>query len=177
VTYYVKPNTCNCHPETCCCNAWKVVDAQGERHSTHQMKSVAESAALLLNRSEAKPTLVGTVLAIAKEADKYDPDRTIDGILAHGVSEMAETMDEVNIVMGRSPGVSPGVDGVIGESIDTILCMLDLIYKTDPAITEADIVAIAEMKGAKWLRQIKAKADAHKGLETTEQWIPDDDRC
>lgn len=175
MTYSVKPNRCNCHPETCACNPWKIVDEHGERHSTHYEKAVAESTAAIMNSREIKPTLVGTVLDISKQADKYHGDRSLDDILKHGKGELDETQEEVDIVMGRRPGPA-GVDGVIGESVDTILCMLDLIYKTDPTITEEDLVAIAGMKGAKWLRQIKAKADAHKGLETT-QWIPDDDRC
>lgn len=156
--YKVERNRCDCHPETCGCNPWKIVDENGERHSTHMDKSVADSTVAIMNSREVKPSLVGTVLALSREADQYHNNRTIDDILAHGVGEMRETMDEVDIVMGRAPGPA-GVDGVVGESIDTILCMLDLIYKTDPSITEEEIVAIAEMKGAKWIRQIKAKAE------------------
>lgn len=169
MTYSVHPNTCNCHPETCGCNPWKIVDAQGEKHSTHYDKKVAESTVAIMNSREVKPTLVGTVLELSREADKYHGDRTIDEIFAHGAGELKETLDEVDIVMGRLPG-PPGKDGVIGESIDTILCMLDLIYKTDPTITEEQIVAIAELKGAKWIRQIKAKFDAAKAADQGPPW-------
>jgi hypothetical protein len=43
-------------------------------------------------------------------------------------------------------------DGVIGESIDVIICLLDLIFKTAPDITNEDIVAYAEKKCQKWQR-------------------------
>lgn len=169
MTYRVEINHCKCHPETCGCNPWKIVDEQGNRHSTHYERSVADSTVAIMNSREVKPSLVGVVLALSKQADQYHGNRSIDDILAHGVGEMKETMDEVDIVMGRAPGPA-GADGVVGESIDTILCMLDLIYKTDPTITEEEIVAIAEMKGAKWIRQIKAKHDENLGRDLGPPW-------
>jgi hypothetical protein len=171
MTFKVEPNNCNCHPETCSCNPWKIVDEKGERHSTHYEKSVAESTATIMNSREVKPTLVNTVLELSRTADKYHGDRSLRDILSHGVGEMMETLDELDIHDGILPGPA-GPDGMIGEAIDTILCLLDFIYKVDPNFTEEQMVQIAGMKGAKWLRQIKAKHDnaLGKGLELGPPW-------
>lgn len=32
--YKVAYNHCDCHPETCCCNPWKVVDSDGKKVTT-----------------------------------------------------------------------------------------------------------------------------------------------
>lgn len=39
--FKVVPNRCNCHPETCCCNPWAVVDQAGNVYATayHQDKA------------------------------------------------------------------------------------------------------------------------------------------
>lgn len=47
--YQVKPNSCNCHPETCCCNDWAVYSTGGEKHSTHFKREVAELVVEALN--------------------------------------------------------------------------------------------------------------------------------
>jgi hypothetical protein len=160
--YKVERNRCDCHPETCGCKPWKIVDQNNAYHSTHEDKSVADSTAAIMNSREVKQTLVGTVLALSREADKYHGDRSLRDILDHGIGEMKETLDEVEIFLGDLPGPA-GADGVIGEAIDTILCLLDLIYKFNPTFTEAQMVEIAESKGAKWIRQIKAKAETDPG--------------
>lgn len=49
-TYKVVPNWCNCHPETCCCNSWKIVNENDEKHSTHYSKDKAELFTTLLNQ-------------------------------------------------------------------------------------------------------------------------------
>jgi hypothetical protein len=50
MNYRVEINHCHCHPETCCCNDYKVVDADGEKVSTHFNREDAQSLANLLNR-------------------------------------------------------------------------------------------------------------------------------
>jgi hypothetical protein len=48
--YVVKPNRCNCHPETCGCNPWAIFRGS-HKHSTHYHKEVAEQIAGALNSS------------------------------------------------------------------------------------------------------------------------------
>ena len=47
-----------------------------------------------------------------------------------------------------------GADGIIGESVDTILCAIDMIYihakKQGIEITEEQLIEIAKKKLAKW---------------------------
>ena len=49
VHYTVGVNHCNCHPETCCCDAWAVFGRAGKKHSTHFVRSTAEQTADALN--------------------------------------------------------------------------------------------------------------------------------
>lgn len=51
-TYSVKMNRCSCHPETCCCDDWVVVDSNGERFGTYFRETDAKETAVYLNRLE-----------------------------------------------------------------------------------------------------------------------------
>lgn len=48
--YVVEVNRCGCHPETCCCDPWRVVDSNDKLFSTFYSKDVAIITADLLNR-------------------------------------------------------------------------------------------------------------------------------
>lgn len=51
MNYEVKPNTCNCHPETCCCNPWKVVEkGTNLLIASLYFKDKAQQLADMLNR-------------------------------------------------------------------------------------------------------------------------------
>lgn len=39
--YKVEYNYCDCHPETCCCNKWKVLDTEGQLVATFYEKEDA----------------------------------------------------------------------------------------------------------------------------------------
>lgn len=82
-------------------------------------------------------------------SDEIQDSRTRFRILAHCIEELGEMSEELVIDKGLSYK-SPGKDGVIGEGVDLILCVLDLIHKTDPTVTEEDLEAIAVKKIAKW---------------------------
>jgi hypothetical protein len=43
---------------------------------------------------------------------------------------------------------------VVGEAVDVIICMLDMIRKKAPHLTEADLVRIARPKLEKWKRKV-----------------------
>ena len=51
-----------------------------------------------------------------------------------------------------------GKDGIVGEGIDVIICVLDLIRKTYPNITESELEAIADNKLAKWVNNVSGVA-------------------
>lgn len=79
--------------------------------------------------------------------------RTRDDILIHTAEEFGELATECKIAKGRSYKEA-GADGIVGESIDIILCALDMIFKDSPDITGDDIVDIAISKCEKWYRKV-----------------------
>lgn len=91
-------------------------------------------------------SLINTSFAVS---DKIDNSRTIENVLTHMTTEVGELALEISIAQGRSYK-DASEDGVVGEAVDVILCALDIIRIYDTAITEADILAIANRKLAKW---------------------------
>ncbi len=47
--YKVEINRCNCHPETCACNDYKVVDENGKKVSSHFHRDDAENLCNVVN--------------------------------------------------------------------------------------------------------------------------------
>jgi len=47
--WHVRINSCDCHPETCCCSDYVVCSSDGERYSTFNNEAMAEDIAELLN--------------------------------------------------------------------------------------------------------------------------------
>lgn len=83
-------------------------------------------------------TIFSVVWDSAKLADKYHNTRTMNTILNHAMSELGETAEEINIIKGGNS--QPGPDGVIGEALDTIAALLDLMYVVNPNLTEKEAV-------------------------------------
>lgn len=111
------------------------------------------------------PTLVSTILKACQQGDIYDPKRTRYSVLAHVQSEVGELAEEVTIAEGHSYKKA-GPDGIVGEGVDAILAILDLIYKHDPTITEEQLVAIAEAKGGKWISSLKKHVGVQEAPST-----------
>lgn len=82
--------------------------------------------------------------------------RSTYSVLASTMSEIGELAEEVMISENHSYK-KPGADGIIGEAIDSIACLLDLIHKVDPSLTETDIEIIASQKCAKWMLCVKQR--------------------
>ena len=79
-------------------------------------------------------------------------------VLAHTMEEVGELAEEITISCGTSYKKS-GPDGVIGESIDAIICLVDMIYvhaqKNGIEITEEELIEIANKKLNKWEEKCK----------------------
>lgn len=82
-------------------------------------------------------------------SDQIRDNRTIQEVFTYAVEEIGELATEVNIVTGFSTK-QPGKDGIVGEAIDAIICLVDLIGVYDPNITEEQIIAICRTKLNKW---------------------------
>lgn len=80
--------------------------------------------------------------------------RTRTTALVHLLTEVGELAQEVQIAdIGSYKQPSP--DGIVGEAVDAILCILDIIYLHDPDITEEELILIANKKIEKWKRTAK----------------------
>jgi NTP pyrophosphatase (non-canonical NTP hydrolase) len=107
-----------------------------------------------------------TLFQVVKEASKridtiedsvekcpYVCGRTLHSVLASAMSEFGELAEEVNIHGGHSYKTA-SEDGVVGEAVDTIACLLDLIHVYNPQLTEHDIMTMAAQKCAKWVSKV-----------------------
>lgn len=79
-------------------------------------------------------------------SDRIQNGRSLEDIHVHLHDEVSELGMEMH-------GYQSGEDGIAGESIDVILCALDLIFKAAPHMTNEDIVTYARKKCDKWARK------------------------
>ncbi len=77
-------------------------------------------------------------------------------VIAYVKEEFEELQDEV--MMAEVNG-KPGPDGIVGEAIDLMINTIDMILLEHPEITEAQLIAIAKRKIAKWNDLSKAKLE------------------
>lgn len=70
-------------------------------------------------------------------------ERNADSVFNHLCGEVIELSHEVR-------GTGDGIDSIIGESVDVILCAIDLIYQNDPTVTEDEINRVIQRKLQKW---------------------------
>lgn len=85
--------------------------------------------------------------------------RTLSDIVRHAEDELVELKDEL---VKLEAGEPQGDDGIVGESIDVILCALDAIYVANPAITDEEILDIARTKCEKWARLYSNSPDGNR---------------
>lgn len=82
--------------------------------------------------------------------ERVTNSRTPTTIFLHAESEMNELRLEV---IKSVTGEAPGSDGILGEACDVIACMVDIIHKTYPNITDTEIHRVLMSKLAKWERE------------------------
>lgn len=86
-------------------------------------------------------------------SDRVNDGRTNRKIYDHAVGEMAELDCEI---AAKNQGIPAGPDGILGEAIDVIACMMDLIRKNYPMVTDAELEAAMLDKCTKWERKTNA---------------------
>ena len=69
------------------------------------------------------------------------------------MEEVGELAQETIIHDGLSYK-SQGSDGIVGEAVDAIISIVDLIMRTHPEVTEERLERIAEEKMNKWKRNV-----------------------
>lgn len=110
--------------------------------------------------------VVSLVLATCTKIDELEDQlpfgrrRNRYSVLCKIVEEVGEMATELNIDCGHLLK-EPGPDGVIGESVDAIISLIDMIYCTDDTMTEEALAAIFEAKLGKWVAAKKSFAEKH----------------
>lgn len=105
-----------------------------------------------------------SLFSLTKSAsERIDNCRTPFSVLSAVVGEVGELAEEVAISEGYSYK-KEGADGVIGEAMDVIAAVLDLVLIIRPDITEEELCQVLAPKLEKWI----SKTSEHgkfKGLE------------
>jgi len=92
-------------------------------------------------------------------SDSIKNNRTLSGVFYSLSEEVGELATELGIECGHI-NKTPGPDGILGESIDIIVCVLDLIRIKYPNVTAGQLSNIAFNKCEKWKDSIdKTKKD------------------
>jgi len=92
-------------------------------------------------------TLVSEILETSRQVDN---GRTIQDVLTHAMTELGELAQEVQIAGGKSYK-QQGVDSVVGEALDVINCMIDIIYIHYGVLADEHYLkALNSRKLAKW---------------------------
>ena len=92
---------------------------------------------------------------VCEFSDRVQDGRTLRDIFEHGQGEMSELDIEI---LKHNTGVRNGPDGIVGEAIDVIACMMDLIRKYDPDVTEEQLAEKMREKCVKWETKTNAGA-------------------
>jgi len=95
-------------------------------------------------------------------AREINNGRTLFDIYQHGQREMVELDEELGHYYEARPG---GPDGVVGEAIDVIACMLDTIFVFRPETTDEEITAILLAKCQKWARRYKDSVEGDRTID------------
>lgn len=81
--------------------------------------------------------------------------RNIQDILVHAMTELGELAQEVQISQDKSYK-QEGSDGVIGEALDVIACMVDIIYIHGGVLADEEyLISRMKPKLEKWKENCK----------------------
>ena len=86
---------------------------------------------------------------IFRYSDEIRNERDQMYVLSKCIEELGELSTEIQIHLGYSYK-KPGPDGVIGEEIDLLTCVVDIIRRTSPELTEEDLICLSIPKIEKW---------------------------
>lgn len=101
-------------------------------------------------------SLVNEILYTSTQVEN---GRNIQDILTHAMTELGELAQEVQIAEGKS--YKPvGSDGIVGEALDVIACMVDIIYIHYGILVNEDyMVSLIKPKLEKWKQKDKEIQD------------------
>ena len=95
------------------------------------------------------------VSEIIKNCIQVENQRDIQDILTHAMTELGELAQEVQIASGKSYK-QEGSDGIVGEALDVIACMVDMIYvHYGVSANEEYMISLMKSKLEKWKQKDK----------------------
>lgn len=89
------------------------------------------------------------ILDVSKSIDN---GRDLSYIFTHLVEEVGELATELAIETGKSYKAA-GEDGIVGEAVDAIICLIDIISMHQPEVTPEQLDAIMQKKLNKWIEK------------------------
>ncbi len=98
---------------------------------------------------------VGLVAMVRAHRAAIRDGSTQRGNLGYLRDEVDEVGDELDLV---EAGRAPGPDGVAGEAIDVVVAALNMVLEAAPGMTDAEVLAYADRKCAKWRAKLAAGA-------------------
>lgn len=90
------------------------------------------------------------ILNNVSKVSKASKPRHVMDVMLKLNEEVGELATEIGIKTGYIQNKQPGKDGVTGEAIDAILCLMDIIILDNPQLTSTDFEMILNKKLAKW---------------------------
>ena len=78
---------------------------------------------------------------------KIENGRTISSVMKALEEEVSELRVEVDKALA---GEEQGEDGIVGEAIDCLLCVIDILYQRNPSLSIEHISYLTGLKLAKW---------------------------
>lgn len=95
------------------------------------------------------------VSEIIKNSIQVENQRDIQDILTHAMTELGELAQEVQIASGKSYK-HEGADGIVGEALDVIACMVDMIYVHYGVLANEEyMISLMKPKLEKWKQKDK----------------------
>jgi NTP pyrophosphatase (non-canonical NTP hydrolase) len=86
---------------------------------------------------------------VAEFSDRIENGRTLSSIMLAVTAEVGELAEEVNIAEAMSYKKT-GPDGIVGEAMDVVASVFDLVRKHNPEITQEELITILTTKCQKW---------------------------
>lgn len=89
------------------------------------------------------PTFIETIISAAVDVRDGRGHRDV---IFHAVTELGELAEEVRIKTGNARGKTAGPDGIAGEALDLVLCLVDYLRLLDHLTSDSRMVSVLNEK-------------------------------
>ena len=87
---------------------------------------------------------------VFRASSKVKDGRALEDVIITVMEEVGELATEINIHTGHKDR-EPGKDGIVGECVDVIAAVLDIIYLEEPQMTDEVLQILLGRKCCKWV--------------------------